>query len=151
MSEHINKRHNVSLLMYHIVCPAKYRRVVFWDYVDVVLKEVCLWISDRYEIMFLEIWTDKDHVHFLVQSVPMYSAKKIVQIVKSITAREIFSRCPDVKKQLRWAQFWTNWYYINTVSAYNSESEVMKYIQWQGNAKEYNMLHKVWYKQARLF
>ena len=70
MSEYQHKSHNVSVLMYHLVCPAKYRRVVFDEEVDAVLKEVCLDIAQRYEIVFLEIGTDKDHVHFLVQSVP---------------------------------------------------------------------------------
>ncbi|MFL6207973.1 MAG: IS200/IS605 family transposase, partial [Pyrinomonadaceae bacterium] len=69
MSKFIHKSHNVSVLMYHIVCPAKYRRAVFTPPVDQKLKEVCLEISKRYEITFLEIGTDKDHVHFLVQSV----------------------------------------------------------------------------------
>lgn len=55
---------------------------VFVEQVDVELKKVCLEIADRYEIIFLEIGTDKDHVHFLVQSVPMYSPKKIVQIIR---------------------------------------------------------------------
>lgn len=86
MSKFIHKSHNVSVLMYHIVCPAKYRRAVFTDEVENVLKDVCLDIAKRYEIIFLEIGVDKDHVHFLVQSVPMYSPKKVVQIIKSITA-----------------------------------------------------------------
>ena len=73
--------------MYHLVCPAKYRKNVFSDNVDATLKEVCLKISECYDIYFLEIGTDKDHVHFLIQSVPMLSPKKIVQTVKSITAR----------------------------------------------------------------
>ena len=94
MSEYIHKSHNVSVLLYHIVCPAKYRRVVFDDEVDLELKKVWLEIGKRFEINFLEIGTDKDHVHFLVQSVPMYSPKKIVQTIKSITAREIFKRKP---------------------------------------------------------
>ena len=65
----------------------------------------------RYEIVFLEIGTDSDHVHFLVQSVPMYSPKKIVQIIKSITAREIFKKCPLVKKQLWGGELWTDGYF----------------------------------------
>jgi REP element-mobilizing transposase RayT len=57
-------------------------------------------IADRYQVKFLEIGTDKDHVHFLVQSVPTYSVTKIVTLVKSLTAREVFSRCPQVKKTI---------------------------------------------------
>ncbi len=53
--------------------PAKYRRAVFDPQVDEVLRDVCLEIEDRYQLKFLEIGTDKDHVHFLVQSVPTYT------------------------------------------------------------------------------
>ena len=94
MSEYIHKSHNVTVLMYHLVFPAKYRRVVFDEEVDKVLKEVCLGLEQRYEVKFLEIGTDKDHVHFLVQSVPGYSVTKVVRTIKSVTAREIFKRCP---------------------------------------------------------
>ncbi len=73
---HISKRHNKSLLLYHFVCPAKYRRDVFTNEVENTLKETCEGISRRYEINFVEIGSDEDHVHFLVQSVPIYSPKK---------------------------------------------------------------------------
>ena len=80
--------------MYHIVCPTKYRRAVFAATVDAKLKEICAEIQKRYEITFLEIGTDDDHVHFLVQSVPIMSPKQIVQIIKSITGREVFKTFP---------------------------------------------------------
>src|SRR5215468_107447 len=113
--EYIHQSHNVSILMYHLVCPAKYRRVVFDARVDTVLKEVCLEIAKRYAIIFLEIGTDKDHVHFLVQSIPTYSPTKIVKTIKSITAREIFQRVPAVKKQLWGGEFWSKGYFISTI------------------------------------
>ena len=102
MSGYIHKRHNVTVLLYHLVFPAKYRRAVFDTEVDEVLRDVCLQIEARYQLKFLEIGTDDDHVHFLVQSVPTYAVSKLVTIIKSITAREIFRLCPHVKKQL-WA------------------------------------------------
>lgn len=134
------------MLLYHIVCPAKYRRVVFTADVDEKLKEVCLEISKRYEITFLEIGTDQDHVHFLVQSVPMLSPKRIVQIIKSITAREIFRACPEVKEQLWGGQFWSDGYYVSTVGQHGNETTIKQYIRNQG--AEYNQLHK---KQLKLF
>ncbi|MCU7888703.1 MAG: IS200/IS605 family transposase, partial [Candidatus Thiodiazotropha sp. (ex Lucinoma aequizonata)] len=82
MSEYIHKSHNVAVLMYHLVFPAKYRRAVFDEVVDEELRTICMDIEKRYELKFLEIGTDKDHIHFLVQSVPMYSVKKIVQMIK---------------------------------------------------------------------
>jgi putative transposase len=91
-----------------------YPTCVFDTNVDGVLKEICLEISKRYELVFIEISTDKDHVHFLIQSVPTYSPTKIVKIVKSITAREIFHRVPAVKKQLWGGEFWSKGYFIST-------------------------------------
>ena len=148
MSIYIHKSHNVSVLLYHIVCPAKYRRVVFCDEADGVLKDICLDISERYEIHFVEIGTDKDHVHFLVQSIPKYSPTKIVRTIKSITAREMFSRLPSVKKQLWGGEFWTDGYYINTVGKKGNEDVVRQYVKKQGKQEEYIKLHRA---QLRLF
>ena len=134
--------------MYHIVCPAKYRRAVFTPPVDRKLKEVCLEISKRYEITFLEIGTDEDHVHFLVQSVPMYSPKKLVQTIKSITAREILAACPEVKKRLWGGEFWTDGYFISTVGKHGNEDVIKKYIQNQGEEAEYERLYE---EQLNLF
>ncbi|HHE31844.1 MAG TPA: IS200/IS605 family transposase, partial [Chlorobaculum parvum] len=80
MSEYLHKSHNVTVLMYHMVFPAKYRKVIFDGEVDGELKAVCLDIEKRYQMNFLEIGSDKDHVHFLIQSVPIYSVTKIVTI-----------------------------------------------------------------------
>ena len=88
------------MLLYHLVSSAKYRRVVISDSVDRVLVATFSEIEKRYEVCFLEVGTDKNHVHFLIQSVPSYSVTKIVTMVKSILAREVFRQCPEVKKQL---------------------------------------------------
>ena len=87
--------HNMSNLVYHIVCPAKYRHVVFDVDVESHLRKICLGIEARYKyILFLEIGVDNDHVHFLVQSTSSYSVSQIVKTIKSITARQIFVECP---------------------------------------------------------
>lgn len=65
------------VLIYHVVCPAKYRRVVFDKEVDRELRAICLEIAKQYEIDFLEIGTDRDHVHFLMKSVPAYSRRRL--------------------------------------------------------------------------
>ena len=148
MSKYIHKSHNVSVLMYHIVCPAKYRRVVFSETVDQKLEETCLEISKRYEIAFLEIGTDKDHVHFLVQSVPTYSPQRVVQIIKSITAREILRACPEVKKKLWGGEFWTDGYFISTVGKHGNESVIKQYIQNQVAESHYERLYE---EQLNLF
>ncbi len=141
MSIFLHKSHNVTILLYHIVCPAKYRKVVFSEEVDSTLKDICLEISKRYEIHFLEIGTDNDHVHFLIQSVPTYSPTKIVRTIKSITAREIFQRIPSVKKHLWGGEFWTDGYYANTVGRKGSEDAIRQYVKEQGRENEYKRIH----------
>ena len=126
--------------MYDIVCPTKYRRTVFSEAVEVKLKEVCSEIQKRYEIEFLEIGSDDDHVHFLVQSVPMMSPKKIVQIIKSLTAREIFKSCPEVKKYLWGGAFWSEGYFVSTVGAHGNEQMIKNYVQQQGNIESTGQL-----------
>ena len=149
MSHLIRKSHNVSVLLYHYVIPAKYRRVVFDPEVDEVLKEVCLEIADRYQIEFLEIGTDGDHVHFLVQSVPSYSATKIITMIKSLTARQIFERVPSVKKQLWGGEFWTDGYFVTTVGQHGTEEVISRYVKEQGqDPKKYQQWHT---QQLRLF
>ena len=140
MSEYIHKGHNVTVLMYHLVFPAKYRRAVIDAEVDEVLKETCIEIEKRYQVKFLEIGTDRDHVHFLVQSVPMYSVTKLVRLIKSITAREVFRRCPQVKKQLWGGEFWTDGYFASTVGKHGDEQTIGQYVKKQG--KTYQQLHR---------
>src|SRR3954464_9709273 len=78
MSLYVHTSHNVTVLLYHLVFPAKYRRAVFDAVVDQVLRDICLGIEARYQLKFLEIGTDRDHVHALVQAVPTYSVAKLV-------------------------------------------------------------------------
>jgi len=148
VSEHILKRHNKSLLLYHLVCPIKYRRDVLTPDVERSLVEICEDLSARYEINFIEVGADQDHVHFLIQSVPMLSPRSIVQTVKSITARELFRLHPEVKQKLWGGQFWSSGYYINTVGQYGNETTIRKYIENQGNKEGYKEFHR---NQLRLF
>ena len=79
-------------------------------------------------------------MHFLIQSVPMYSTKRIVQVVKSITAREILRSCPEVKEKLWGGEFWSDGYFVNTVGQHGNEDTIQKYIQGQG--KKYQKIHQ---------
>jgi len=104
------------------------------------IRNVCLEIERRYQVKFLEIGTDKDHVHFLVQTVPTYSVTKVVALVKSLTAREIFKRCPQVKKQLWGGEFWTDGYFASTVGKHGTEDMISNYVKRQGQT--YSKLHE---------
>jgi len=134
MSNHVIKRHNKNLILYHLVCPVKYRRKVLTTEVEDGLKEICIEIEKRYEIGYLEIGADEDHVHFLIQTIPNLSPSSIVQTTKSITAKEIFRQFPKVKQMLWGGKFWTSGYYINTVGYYGNEQIISEYVKNQGRS-----------------
>jgi REP element-mobilizing transposase RayT len=100
------------------------------------LKEICVEISKRYDIIFIEIGTDNDHVHFLIQSVPVESPTKIIRTVKSITAKEIFKRHPEVKQKFWGGEFWSKGFYVNTVGKHGDENTIQNYVKSQGKEKE---------------
>ena len=145
-SRYLHASHNTSNLVYHFVCPAKYRRIIFTDEVDKTLVQICEGIEARYDwIRFLEIGADKNHVHFLIQSTPMHSPSNIIKVVKSITARRIFAEHPEVKKALWGGELWSDGYFVGTVSKNTNEDTIAEYVRNQGK-QDYGE-----YKQLRIF
>ena len=141
MDEHIYKSHNKTLLLYHLVFPAKYRRKVFTDDVEVTLRDVCIGIGVRYEMRFIEIGLEADHVHFLVQGIPTMPVSRMVTILKSVTAREVFRRHGAVKKLLWGGSLWTSGYYANAVGLYAGSEVIRQYVKNQGG-KGYKKIHE---------
>ena len=139
-SSYFHLSHNVSNLVYHIVCSAKYRCIVFETYVEEHLKQIWVGIEARYDyIHFLEIGVVHDH--FLVQSTSNYLVAEIVKVIKNITARRIFAECPEVKKLWR-GQFWTDGYFVATVGKNQNEAVIKEYVKQQGKQDaEYKQLY----------
>ncbi|WP_342225024.1 IS200/IS605 family transposase [Rickettsia endosymbiont of Urophora cardui] len=148
-SSYIHKSHNVTVLIYHLVTPAKYRRVIFNQELDDYLCKICEHIEDRYEIRFLEIGVDKDHVHFLLQSIPMYSPTKITQIIQSITSKKMFEKYPNLKEKLWGSEFWSKGYFMSTVGKHGDAQKLRNYVQNRGSGKpSYKAFQQ---KQLKLF
>ena len=104
--------------------------------VTVIIRETAGAIEERYEIEIEALGMDRDHIHVLCGGHPKISIGRIVQIFKSITAREIFRRKPSVKKELWGGEFWTDGYYAATVGERANWTIVEKYVQGQGKPKE---------------
>ena len=73
---------------YHIVFPVKYRKALLDFEVQEIIKQTASGISERYAIEMEAIGCDKDHIHLLCGAHPKLAPGRIVQIFKSITARE---------------------------------------------------------------
>jgi REP element-mobilizing transposase RayT len=120
----------------------KYRKGIITKEIGESLKEICLEISERYEIHFIEVGYESNHVHFLVQSVPNLSVSEIARTIKSITAKQLFQKHPEIQLKLWGGKFWTSGYYSNTVGQYANEEVIRKYVESQGQQKEYKKVHQ---------
>jgi putative transposase len=99
---------------YHIVFPVKYRKAMLDEEVTAIIQETAAEIAARFPIEMEAIGTDKNQIHLLCSAHPKMAPGRIVQIFKSITAREIFRRKPAVKRELWGGELWTDGYYVAT-------------------------------------
>lgn len=115
----------------------KYRKDLFFNeeyvtYIKTILQE----IEKRYFISPETIGFDEDHVHMLVQAAPKYAPSRIIQIIKSITAREMFKRFEEIKEELWGGEFWSDGGYVATVGEGTNADIIRNYIKKQGRKLE---------------
>lgn len=125
--------HKVYVIKYHLMFVIKYRKDLFLNeqYTE-CMNQVLQDIEKRYFLTTETIGFDEDHVHFLMQAAPRYSPSRVVQIVKSITARELFKRFPEIKEELWGGEFWSDGGYIGTVGEGANADIIRSYIKKQG-------------------
>jgi len=129
--------HKVFKIKYHFVFCIKYRKDLFLEekYVE-FLRSICHGIEERYSITFETMGFDEDHVHFMIQAFPRLSPSEVFRIVKRITARKLFEKYPDIKKELWGGQFWSDGGFVGTVGEGINAEIIRKYIQNQGRKPE---------------
>lgn len=137
MYELHHARHKVYSIKYHLMFCVKYRKSLFLD-ANVVdfFKDVLKKIGERYYLTFETIGVDDNHVHLLVQAAPRYSPSRVVQIIKSISARELFKKFPVLKEDLWGGEFWNDRGYIGTVGEGVNADIIREYIRKQGRQTE---------------
>ena len=128
--------HNISECYYHIQLTIKYRKSLFINKSEAILMETIKGFKERYAIEFQAVGFDKNHVHFLCRFLPKYSGGQVIRLIKSITSREIFSQLPEVKRSLWGGEFWTDGYYISTVSGKGDKRIIEDYIRKQGRHED---------------
>ena len=130
----VKSNHCAYQTHYHLVFPVKYRRALLRREVEEEIKLLAKEIGERYEIEFESIGCDVDHVHILCSFHPKYSIGEVVRKFKSITAREIFTKFPQLKKELWGGEFWSDGYYAATVGERGGWAIVEKYVREQGKS-----------------
>ena len=138
--------HCVYKIRYHMVFCIKYSKNFLLNAEIIsLLKNICFEIGERYCFEFDAIGTDGDHVHIFVGAEPKYSPSKVMQVIKSITARQIFKEHPEIKKQLWGGELWSDGGYIGTVGDGTTSDIIKNYVENQGNQEE-----KEAYKQMKI-
>ena len=129
--------HKVYSIKYHMMFCVKYRKSLFLeDNVVSFFKEVLKNIGERHYLTFETVGIDENHVHLLVQAAPRYSPSRVVQIIKSISAIELFKKFPELKEDLWGGEFWNDAGYIGTVGEGVNADVVRNYIRKQGRSTE---------------
>jgi putative transposase len=132
--------HNVSECYYHIQLTIKYRRSVFDGEIEAEMVGIMAGFKDRYYIDVQMVGYDKNHVHILCRFLPKYSGGQVIRLIKSITARKLFEEFPDLKRQLWGGEYWSDGYYIGTVSGRGDRKIVENYIKKQGREPDVKQL-----------
>jgi putative transposase len=114
----------------------KYRKALLDKEVVEIIRETAIGIQERYDIEIERMGMDNDHIHVLCGAHPKIAPGRIVQIFKSITAREIFRHKPSVKRDLWGGEFWSDGYYAGTVGDHGDWGSVERYIVSQGKPRE---------------
>ena len=96
--------------------------------------------TQRYAIEIQQVGFDRDHVHVLCRFLPKYSGSQVIRLIKSISSRHVFREVPGVKRALWGGEFWTDGYYIATVSWRGDKKIIEEYIRKQGREKDINQL-----------
>lgn len=140
--------HHVFRIMYHFVWIPKYRHKVFEEPYRSTLKNIIEAIGYDYNIEIVEIEIPVDHIHMVVRTEPKIAPSDIMQVIKSISARQFFNLYPDIKKKFFWGgKLWTQSYFVETIG--NANEEVIRaYVknQLKEMDKEENK-----YRQLKLF
>lgn len=133
--------HNAYQIHYHFVTPVKYRRAIFGrPDREQTLRSICQEIEERYSIEFEQVGIDTNHVHYLLEAAPKFAPSTIIQIIKSITARELFRRHPDLRKELWGGELWTDGFFVATVGEGGNRDVIRVYVQKQGSKSDMNQL-----------
>jgi len=121
--------HHVYRLMYHFVWIPKYRHKVFSEPYREKLKGIIEKIGYDYDIEVVELEIAEDHIHMVVRGEPKISPSKVMQIVKSISAREFFRIYPEIKQEYFWGgKLWTQSYFVETIGNSNEET-IRQYVR----------------------
>ena len=124
-------KHAVFDIKYHLVWVPKYRKHILVDEVAQYTKEVFQQIADEYGFWIDTMEVMEDHVHVFIEVPPKYSPAEVVQILKSISARQVFKKFRKLRKQLWSGKLWSDGYFARSVGDKVTADIIRRYIEYQ--------------------
>ncbi len=119
----------VYSIQYHIVWCVKYRHKIITTTIEKSLIEILQKISDDNNFSIIEVNTDLDHIHLLIDCSPQHYIPNIIKALKGVSARLLMKEFGDeLKKKLWGGHLWNPSYFVATVSE-NTEEQIRKYIK----------------------
>ena len=128
MAEVKRGRGYVYSIQYHVVWCVKYRHKVLMGDIEIRFKEILHQIATDKGVTILEIESDCDHIHLLIDCTPQHSIPSMMKALKGVSARVLFKEFPILKKKLWGGHLWNPSYFVATVSEH-TESQIREYIQ----------------------
>ena len=133
-------KHAVYDLKYHLVWISKYRKNILSEEIVKYLKEVFSRIAEEYGFRIDTMEVVEDHVHIFLEAPPRYSPADVVQIMKSISGREVFKKYPKFRKQLWAGELWNDGYFVRSVGDKVTADIIRKYIEYQSHEEQSSQL-----------
>jgi len=118
-------------LKYHLVWVPKYRKMLLKGKLAERLKEIFKEIAERYEFEIDTAEVKEDHVHLFLVAPPRYSPSRIVQIIKSVSAKVVFKEFPEIKEELWGGELWNDGYFVRSVGDKVTAEVIRRYIKYQ--------------------
>lgn len=113
----VSGRGYVYSIQYHIVWCVKYRHKVLEGRVEQRLIELLKQIAEDNGFDILEINTDKDHIHLLINCSPQHYIPNMIKAMKGVSARLLMKEFGDALKRKLWGgHLWNPSYFVATVS-----------------------------------
>ncbi len=138
--------HAVYDLKYHVVWAPKYRKDVLRGEVGEAAREVLQRVAEHYGMEVDTMQVQDDHVHIFLSAPPRYSPARVVQILKSISARELFSRFVWLRRKLWGGEFWEDGYFVRSVGDEVTADVIRRYIKYQKEPREVQL--ELWDKKS---
>jgi putative transposase len=107
-------QHSVYALCYHLVMCVKYRRKVLHGEIADSLVQILGALAEKIGLTIIEMETSIDHVHLLFKCKPTHQPSKVINSLKSVSARKLFVKHPNIKQYLWKGCFWSNSYFLAT-------------------------------------